>query len=55
MPRTFAYDVVRVRKTRGIAKAVSSLDFQPFLLRDQAGRVLSPRPLGLTKLSLCPK
>jgi hypothetical protein len=55
MPRTFAYDVVRVRKTRGIATAVASLDFQPFALRDQTGRLVSPRPLGLTKLSLCPK
>jgi hypothetical protein len=54
MPHTFAYDVVQVRKTRGIAKAVPSLDFQPFLLRDQSGRILSPRPLGLTKVKLCP-
>jgi hypothetical protein len=55
MPRTFAYDVVRVRNTRGIAKAVPSLDFQPFLLRDQSGRIVSPVPLGLTKVRLCPK
>ena len=61
-PRTFAYDVVRVRKTRGIETAVPGrdpgrfplgLDFQPFILRDQAGRVLAPRPLGNSKVSLC--
>jgi hypothetical protein len=55
MPRTFAYEVVQVRKTRALAKAVPSLDFQPFLLRDQSGRILSPVPLGLTKAKLCPK
>jgi hypothetical protein len=55
MPHTFAYDVVRARKTRGPAKAVPSLDFQPFLLRDQGGRVISPQPRGRTKLSLCPR
>jgi RNA polymerase sigma-70 factor (ECF subfamily) len=42
-------------QTHGIAKAVPSLDLQPFALRDQTGRVISPRPLGRTKLSLCPK
>jgi hypothetical protein len=55
MPRTFAYEVIRVKKTRSIAKAVPSLDFQPFLLRDQTGRILSPMPLGLTKVRLCPR
>ena len=55
MPRTFAYEVIQVKKTRAIAKAVPSLDFQPFLLRDQSGRILSPVPLGLTKLKLCPR
>jgi hypothetical protein len=55
MPHTFAYEVVQVTKTRGIANAVTSLEFQAFVLRDQTGRVLSPRPLGRTRLSLCPK
>jgi hypothetical protein len=55
MPRTFAYEVIQVKKTRAIAKAVPSLDFQPFLLRDQSGRILSPVPLGLTKVRLCPR
>jgi hypothetical protein len=54
-PHTFAYEVIQVKKTRGIEKAVPSLDFQPFLLRDQSGRILSPVPLGLTKVKLCPK
>jgi hypothetical protein len=47
--------VIQVKKTSTIAKAVPSLDFQPFLLRDQSGRILSPVPLGLTKTRLCPK
>jgi hypothetical protein len=55
MPHTFAYEVVQVRKTRALAKAVPSLDFQPFLLRDQSGGIVSPVPLGLTKVKLCPK